>query len=181
MRNISSEGIILKRINYGEADRIVTLITRNFGKVTLISKGVRKIKSRKRGHLEIFTKVKFSASYGNSQTGILTEAETLDSFELIRNNLKKISLAYYFCEIILKITENDHKQDSLYYLLDSYLSKIERSINLKELRTRFVNELLVDLGYWDNKEKLEFPDEFLSQVLEKNINSVRVGKKVLAS
>jgi DNA repair protein RecO (recombination protein O) len=179
MRNRSSEGIVLSRKNYGEADRLITLLTKHFGKITLISKGVRKIKSRKRGHLEVFAKVKFSSSFGNSSIGILTEVESIDNYNIIRNDLKKVSLAYYFCEVVSKMIENDHKQEDVYKLLDEFLKKMEDTRNHKKLRTDFIDKLLVNLGFWPTGKILPNPDEFLSQILEKNINSVRVGKKVL--
>ena len=53
-RTYKTEGIILKRINFGEADRILTSYTKHFGKISLLAKGVRKITSRKGGNIELF-------------------------------------------------------------------------------------------------------------------------------
>jgi len=66
-KTYSSEGIILSRKNYGEADRILTVFSKNYGKVTLLAKGIRKLISKKRGHLEIFSEVKFSAVSGKEK------------------------------------------------------------------------------------------------------------------
>jgi DNA repair protein RecO (recombination protein O) len=55
MRQISTEGIILKRINFSEADRILTVLTSNNGQVSMLAKGVRKSKSKLAGGLEIFS------------------------------------------------------------------------------------------------------------------------------
>ena len=87
-RSYSTQAIILKRFNYGEADRILTLFTDKHGKITVIAKGVRKPQSRKRGHVELFNHIKAYIVNGKS-LGILTEAETIHNFG---NHLSAIPL-----------------------------------------------------------------------------------------
>src|SRR3990170_878312 len=103
LHSYSSEGIVLARRNYGEADRILSVYTKNHGRVSLMAKGIRRPKSRKRGHLEIFSHVRFQAATGRG-IDLMTEVEVIDDFKEIRRSLKKVSLAYYFCEVIGKIT-----------------------------------------------------------------------------
>ena len=55
-RTLRVEGIILQRSDWGEADRLITIYTRELGKIRSIAKGVRKPRSRKAGHLEPFTR-----------------------------------------------------------------------------------------------------------------------------
>jgi DNA repair protein RecO (recombination protein O) len=177
-RSYSSEGIVLSRKNYGEADRILIIVSKDFGKLSLLAKGIRKIKSKKRGHLEIFSKIKFSAVRGNGMD-IITEAETIDDFSLVRTNLNKISLAYYFCEVVSKITREDSHLSSIYNLLSNALNNLESESELKKLRFKFIHDLLSDMGYWPEGEKIIDADIVLDDILERKINSVRVGKKVL--
>lgn len=178
-RTYSSEGIILSRKNYGEADRILVVISKSFGKLSLLAKGIRKIKSRKRGHLEIFSKIKFSASSGHG-FDIMTEAETLNDFSGVRINLNKISLAYYFCEVVNKITHEDGHPSTIYNLLSMALEQLEEDSELKKLRMKFIYDLLIEMGYWPIDKKLIDADIVLDDVLERKINSIRVGKKVLS-
>ena len=100
-RNYKTEAIILSRKNYSEADRILTLYSKNFGKIYTIAKGIRRPSSRKRGSLEIFSHITFSASRGKS-LDIMTEVETVDNFDEVRSDLKKVSVAYFFVETIKK-------------------------------------------------------------------------------
>ncbi len=169
---------MLSRINYGEADRILTVLSKEFGKVALLAKGIRKIKSKKRGHLEIFTKVKFSA-IKTSGMDIMTEAEIINDFSGVRVNLNKITLAYYFCEVINKITHEDGNQSSVYNLLSTALGQLEEKTLLKKLRLTFIYDLLTSMGYWPIDKKLLDADIVLDDVIERKINSVRVGKKML--
>jgi DNA repair protein RecO (recombination protein O) len=174
----SDEGIILARRNYGEADRIIPIYSKSYGKITFIAKGIRRPESKKRGHLEIFTCVRFSAAKGKSMD-ILTEVETLNSFELVRNDLKKVSLAYYFMEVIGKITHDGEPHSEIYYLLVKYLNRLETEPKLKSLRMNFISELLVNLGFWPRGKIITDPDKLLEEVLERKLYSVRVGKEII--
>lgn len=174
----TSEGIVLSRKNYGEADRILIVFSKNYGKLSLLAKGIRKIKSKKRGHLEIFSRIKFSAVNGSGMD-IMTEAVTLNDFAGVRVNLNKISLAYYFCEVVNKITHEDGNPSKTYLLLSNSLEKLETETELKKLRLEFIYKILTEMGYWPESEKIVDADIVLDDVLERKINSVRVGKKIL--
>lgn len=177
-RTYTTEGIILFRKNYHEADRILVIYSKHYGKLTLLVKGIRKIKSKKRGHLEIFSQIKFSA-VKNKGMDIMTETETISDFYKIRANLNKISLAYYFCEVVNKITREDEQITSIYNLLLITLKQLEKEEKLKTLRLEFVFNLLTKMGYWPIDKKLVDADNALSDVLERTLDSVRVGKRIL--
>lgn len=179
-KTYSSEAIVLFRKNYKEVDRIIFLFSKKYGKLKLIAKGIRKIKSRKRGHLEVFSKLKFIASKTKA-LDIITEAEIINDYNKIRNNLNKLTLAYYFCEVVEKITREDEAIDSVYFLLDNFLKKLEEENDLKKLRLEFVQQILLDMGYISELEETKDMDIILDDILERKINSVRVGKKVLTS
>ena len=177
-RTYSSEGIVLSRKNYNEADRILICLSKHFGKVTLLAKGIRKIKSKKRGHLEIFSKVKFSVVSGYGMD-IITETETINDFSGVRINLNKITLAYYFCEVVNKIIHEDGNPSSVFNLLSQALEQLEQTTELKKLRLKFIYDLLIEMGYWPENKKMIDADIVLEDVLERKLSSVRVGKQML--
>lgn len=176
--NFTSEGFILGRRDFGEADRIIDIYSKDYGKISVIAKGVRRPTSRKRGHLEIFGKIKFQAVNGKGM-GIITEAETIDDFKQIRSSMKKISLAYYFMEVVSKSMEKDEPNIDVYDLLCEYMNTLKVTKALMHYRKKFVEELLKTLGYWPKDKDLPFPDEKLEEVLERQIYSKRVGKIML--
>ncbi len=178
MRTYSDEGIVLARRNFGEADRILSIYSKNHGRISAIAKGIRRTTSRKRGHLEIFSYIKFQIAEGYG-IGILTEVETLNSFEKIRKDLKKVSLAYFFTEVIGKITHEHERNDGIFELILNYLEKLQIETRLRSLRMNFILELLTITGFWPKGKKLLNPDEKLEEVIERSINSIRVGRKVL--
>jgi DNA repair protein RecO (recombination protein O) len=177
-RGYSSEAIILSKKNYDEADRILIVYSKNFGQLRLVAKGIRKPKSRKRGHLEIFSYIKFSAVRGKFMD-IITEAEAIDTFDEIRHDLKKITVAYYVCEILGKLTRDGEKNDRIFSDSLNFLRELKISKRLRTLRKRFVTDLMISMGFWTAGKELEDPDKFLEEVIERRVNSVRVGKALL--
>ncbi len=174
-RSYSSEGIILAKKNFSEADKIFVVYSKEHGRISLVAKGVRRPKSRKRGHLEVFNNVRMQAVIGKG-LDLMTEAEVIEDFKEIRNSLKKVSLAYYFVEVIGRITHEHQQNEELYDLLLGYLRRLKTENLLKKLRTSFVTDVLVLLGYWPIGESLTDVDEKLEEVIERKIGSVRVGK-----
>jgi DNA repair protein RecO (recombination protein O) len=93
------EAIVLKRSDYGEADRLLTLYTPDLGKLRAIAKGARKPSSRKSGHVELFTHSAMLIAKGR-HLDIVTQADTLDAFAPLRSNLDRLGFAYYLAELV---------------------------------------------------------------------------------
>ena len=171
----TSEGIVLARRNYGEADRILVVYSKLHGRVSLIAKGVRRLKSKKRGHIEVFNLINFQAISGRG-LDIMTEADVINDFKDVRISLKKVSLAYYFMEVIGKITHEGEANTGIFNLLKEGLEALKTTKELKKLRLDFILKLLTQMGYWPHGKVLDNPDQELEKVIERNISSFRVGK-----
>lgn len=177
-RTYSSIGFVIQRKNYLEADRILTLFTKDFGKITVLAKGVRKVTSRKRGGIEVFNKIKISVARGKG-FDILTEVEVVTPADEIRNDLKRVSVGYYFCEVLQKITREEEKHAELFSIVEEYFEKLKIETGLKKLRLDFTREVLISLGFWPEGKEMINPDMVLEGVTERRMNSSRVGKKML--
>lgn len=119
-RTYSTEGIIIGSRNYGEADRTISIFTKHFGKVRVSAKGVRKITSRKRGSLELFTFVKVFVARGKS-LDVLAEVEVKDNFGEWRKDLTRVGVAYHLAEIVDRLNVEDQPHKEIYNLLvDAY-------------------------------------------------------------
>lgn len=182
MNTFKTEGVVLKRINFGEADRIITLYTKHFGKITCLAKGIRKITSRKRGNLEIFNQVTFFAARGKGMN-IITETETINAFASIRKKLKKIASAYEICEITDRLTAENSEQEEVYLLLTRYLKKLDESQEQQSsaLANDFGENLLKILGFWPRGK--EYPEKFIvstfiEDIIENKIKSKNFFNKV---
>lgn len=181
-RSYKTEGIVLRRANFGEADRIVTLYTKHYGKVSLVAKGIRRLTSRKRGDLEIFNRVKLSAVNGRGMD-LVTETETLSSFISWRKNLKKVAAAYEICEILDRLTPENTEQEEIYDLLFTFLNKITETRNedLAHLVDSFGQQILRLLGFWP-KDK-PYPSSFsvipyVEEIIEKELKSKKFLNKI---
>ncbi len=97
-RTYKTRGVVLKQMPLGEADRILTLCTHDRGKVRAVARGVRRMKSRLSGHLEPLTHVRISVAEGRDLDH-LNEAETVHSFRALREDLDRVSVAVYLCEL----------------------------------------------------------------------------------
>ena len=96
--------VVLKRTDLGEADRIVTLFTRDYGKLRAVAKGVRRTTSRSAGHLEPFTLSDLLLAVGR-ELDVVSQALTLEPFRALRENLELTMYAYYLAEVVDQLTE----------------------------------------------------------------------------
>jgi len=110
------EGIILRHQRWGEADRILTIFTRELGKIRAIAKGARKTQSRKAGHLEPFMQTALLLAQGRDWW-IVTQADTVEAFLPLREDLQKTGYAAYIIELSDKFTYEDGPNPSLYRLI----------------------------------------------------------------
>lgn len=110
-----THALILRRRDYSEADRILTVLTPQRGKQQLIAKGIRKTNSRKAGHLELYAHTTLMAAEGRTWD-VVTEAGTVESFRNIREDLEKISQAGYLCELIDAFSESEDENQPLWEL-----------------------------------------------------------------
>ena len=118
------EAVVLRHSDWGEADRLLWLFTREQGKVRAIAKGVRKIRSRKAGHLEPFTQVTLQLARGRDFL-IVTQADTQNAYLPIKDDLLKTGQAAYVVELIdrfLYADESEHPD--LFRLLVETLERI---------------------------------------------------------
>ncbi|MBN2258553.1 MAG: DNA repair protein RecO [Anaerolineaceae bacterium] len=128
-RTFLVNAIILKHMDYGEADRIVTIFSVERGKLRAIARGVRKIRSRKAGHLEPFMHARLFLSQGR-EWPIITQAQTTDSFDGLRNDLVKIGHASYVVELLERFSSEDGDNPALFHLLLETLNRLEDSEDL---------------------------------------------------
>ena len=138
-------GINLKSIPLGENDRIVTILTSEYGLVRAVAPGSRKHKSRLRGRVEPFVINELSIARGRSLDKI-TQAETLTSYPGLSQDLSKLSIGQYWAEIVLALALSDRSQEDLYLLFTEHLQRLER-IEICSDRDRFAVSILAHLTH----------------------------------
>ncbi|OGO77236.1 MAG: DNA repair protein RecO [Clostridiales bacterium GWB2_37_7] len=127
-----TQGIVLKYTNLGEADKILTILTRNKGKLKAVAKGCRKPKSSLLASSELFAFSEFVLYKGSSLYHI-TQAETRETFYNLRNDLLKLSYAVFFVEMADAVSEEELSSERLFLLLAKalyYLAEGEIPVGL---------------------------------------------------
>jgi DNA repair protein RecO (recombination protein O) len=145
-RSFRVEAVVLRHSDYGEADRLLVLYTRESGKVRAIAKGARKIRSRKAGHLEPFTRVSLQLAQGRDMP-IVTQAETVDAYLPLRENLIKTSYAAYLVEVIDRFFYEEGENRGVYRLLTETLERISTQPDPVLAIRYFEIQLLDQLGF----------------------------------
>ena len=145
-RTDTTSAIVLRRTNYGETDRIMSLITLDFGKVQVIAKGVRKEKSRLAGGIELLSISKISFIKGKRDIATLVSTQLEEHFDQITADYERTMVAYDFLKWIDKVTEEACEPD--YYLhLKKGLTYLNAQIPLLIVRMWFLSGLLELTGY----------------------------------
>jgi DNA repair protein RecO (recombination protein O) len=174
-----TQAFILKRINFGEADRLITLFSKHQGKLRVLAKGVRKPTSRKSGHLELFNLVKLVLAKGKN-LDIITEVELVNSFRGWRTNLTRVGVAYYLVELIERLTPEGEKNRQLFRLLEEAFTKLKDDSLIGLIRD-FERKLLLESGFGIPKRLENAPGSlvvYLEEIAEKKIKSRQVLKRI---
>src|SRR5581483_6862890 len=139
-------GIVLKRSDVGEADRLLTILTAERGKLRAVAKGARKPSARKTGHVELFNLATFLIAVGRD-IDIVSQADTLEPFLRVRDDLDRLSYAYYFAELVDRFVEEETEHREVYELMLDAMHWLETSPHLGRSARYFEMQLLDVLGY----------------------------------
>ena len=177
MRTYKIEGIVLKRRNLGEADRILTVLSKESGKISLKAPGVRRIPSRRSSHVELLNHSQFTL-YGSSKTffPVVTEAQTVENFSPIKDDLEKIGYAYYICELVNGLCAENQENRNVFFHLKSTLSYLAETSNIYSVVKNFEKNLLSTLGFWSEAKLLQTQNsrEVMERLLERKLKTIRV-------
>jgi DNA repair protein RecO (recombination protein O) len=167
MPAVATVGLILKRRDFGEADRVLTVLTQRYGKISVIAKGVRKITSRRAGNIEVLNLVKLHMFKAKSYT--LSEAEAVETFDELKTNLTLSTTAFHIIELIDRLVPEEQKNERLFDLAVAILKILEE--NPRQIFVRaFEVKILGILGFWGHEtiEELDHESAYLLDQLEKN-------------
>ncbi|OGD09704.1 DNA repair protein RecO [Candidatus Amesbacteria bacterium RIFOXYB1_FULL_44_23] len=152
----SLTGVIIKRRNFGESDRIITLYTLEKGKVTLKANSVRKLTSKRAGSLELFNLVKVGRAKGRGNFDVITEVEIIDSYASWKKHLGRINIAYQLCEVIDKLTPDNQPQPQIFKILSDSLLQISVLDNDWQADINdWISQIIQELGYWPKGSPFE--------------------------
>lgn len=126
MHSIKTSGIVLKGTNFGEADKILTVFTERLGKIKVLARGVRKIKSHLAGELEPFILSELMLHEGKTFYSI-SGAQIIESYPTIHDDIEKIARVFFLGELIDNFVTLDEKSGAMFELFVSALDSLENN------------------------------------------------------
>lgn len=152
--NDEIEGIVLKQSDYKEHDALVTILSKEYGKLTLVAKGLLKETSRNRSICMPFSKSLFQMDYEPYKSlFLLKTGGTLSSYYKIRENLERLNTASLLCEIVYAIAQPNDEASELYEELDFCLQKLHEQKDPKLVAVYFISRVLKEMGLEPNVDE----------------------------
>ena len=152
MKQLVTTAIILQRTDYGEADRILTLLTPEYGKLSLLAKGVRKVKSKLAGGIELFSVSEITFIKGRGAVGTLVSTRLTKHYDKIVSNLERTMLGYELIKQLHKATEDEPEPEYFELLHTTFEALNDPEIALDIIRFWFAAQLLRLAGHTPNLE-----------------------------
>jgi len=186
-----TQGIIFEKIDRKEADQLFTIYTKDFGRLEILGKGIRKIKSKLRSGIELFYLSEIEFIQGKNYK-TLTDAILIEKFPHLRKDLRKLRIAYKISEGLVKLVREQEEDKKIWQLLNEIFEKLDKEKfengKLEIIYYYFFWNLLCLLGYQPElyhcaicqkrlkPEKLFFSSKeggVICNFCKKNIKSIR--------
>lgn len=175
MKHYKTEGVVLRRRNFDEADKIITVFTKDYGKIKALAKGIRRINSRRAPYLELFNQVAIFL-YQGKNFALITDVKVIKGFSGIRKDLKKVAGAFYISELVDKLTAEGQTNSQVYQLLVNCLNDLNhQSKDLPGWVKKFAAALCQELGFWPRNKSAQNLDidYFVEGIIERKLKSKR--------
>lgn len=150
-KHFNTKGVIIRKTDFNEADRIVTVLTADDGKIDCIAKGARRNKSRFCGRLDLFSHVSMTCFRGKSLHSVV-ETELIDAFGDTKD-LDAHRTLFYLSEFTQRVIQNDQQIDGVYPLILETFSHVQRGKKLDTALHSYLIKLLTFSGFlspWKN-------------------------------
>lgn len=165
MRYLKTEGIIINRLVLRDADKMLTLFTRDRGKIVCYARGVRNITSSRATKLDLFSKIACDMVEKNDHK-TLTHVTLLESYRSSKKNLGDISRLFQIGELIDGLLPENQRNEEVYDLLETALANLRRFETTEYLR-RFKVRVLEYLGYGSRDLGIQALDNYIESILER--------------
>ncbi len=147
MASYKTRAISLKTAPFAEADKLVTLFTRDHGKIRAIAKGARRVPSRLGGRVETFTYANYFIANGRS-LDIISQCEVIETFQRVREDEKRLPAGLYMLKLVNSGTAEGQHYPELFDLLLEYLTRLKTEGRPKRLAKEFEKEFVMLEGIY---------------------------------
>lgn len=151
-RTIKTEAVVLRKRSLPNQDVIVTLLTKELGKINTIAKGIKKITSRRLPHTQTANLIN-TVIYKKAERFYLQQSNLISGFSEIKKNQEKVRILYIYFFAIERLLPENQVEDSVYKLTRQFMIDLSRIQNSDDsILTDYLNRLLTILGYIKEKK-----------------------------
>lgn len=150
MNQLNTSGIILSRTDFGEADRILTLLTPDHGKLRLVAKGVRRVKSKLAGGIELFSVSDVTYIRGRGEMGTLVSTRLRKHYGEIVKDIQRTMLGYDLIKMLHKATEDEPESEYFHLLQQAFEALDDPHVPPEIIKLWFIMQLLRIAGHTPN-------------------------------
>lgn len=150
MKQLLTTGIVLSRINYQEADRILTILTPDYGKLRVLAKGARKSKSKLAGGVELFSVSEIGFMRGRGELSTLVSSRLIKYYDTIVQDINRTMLGYELIKLLNKVTEEEPGPEYFDLLRDTLVALDDAQIHEGLIKLWFQTQLLRLAGHTPN-------------------------------
>lgn len=147
MTEIKQKGLVIAERDLGENDKLLTILTERYGKTIVVAKGAKSVRNRHMPCCQLFT----FASFGLRKRGnyyYITDSDLIESYYDIRNDILKLSLATYLCDVVSDVTQEGNNDDEILRLTLNMLYAISKDKKpLEVIRAVFEIRIAAELGF----------------------------------
>lgn len=174
-RLIKVEAVILKRRNIGEADRLITLFSKERGKISAMAKGIRKITSKRAPHLEVFSRTILMLHKGD-RFDTITEVFPIETYSTLRKHLDRVNAAYMLCESVDALLPEHQEHFDVYTQMIRALTHLEYAEPSRVFLAEFLKTLLVSLGFLTVSKELTVDEliAYIEQLTERRLKTKKI-------
>ena len=148
MKFIKTKGLIIKKVDFGEGDRIITIFSENFGKIDLLVRGIRKSKKRDQSSVDLLTLSNFTF-YKKGDNFILNTIDSIDFFYDLKKDIEKLEIVSYILSIINEIVLPGERKKEFFQRIEKALYFIIKSDNYNNfiMVLKMMNWIIKNEGY----------------------------------
>jgi len=177
-KSYSLSALVIKRKNIGDGDKVLTVFTRQKGKVRLLAKGIRKVGSRRAPHLELFSHVDLFVHKGRTWD-LITDATATSIYETKLPTLAHVSVAYCMAEVIDAMLPDNEAHEEVFTLFIASMNELIKTPEEDTLLrlAQFLREFLILTGYERSQSQVKGVSEYVHQIellIERKIKTVKL-------
>jgi len=166
---LKTEGIVLKKRSFFNQDRLITVLTADFGKINIFAKGIKKITSRRLPHTETGNYIKL-VFHKKNENFYLKETSLISAFSKIKCSRSKINCLYYIFFIIEKLLPENQEEVYVYHQCKRFLVNLSEKEMLKEKDfVLIITKILRHLGYLNEELSLSALTSLVEEIIAEKV------------